>query len=161
MGFFDSKSTSTTLQTSTTSDNRVAASDNAIALSGGANLVQNDVSDVIAAAAIDAGVKTVSMGADLVRDIQGQSLDFGSRAVNSAQSIADHALDASVDTVRGNSQLAQTLAEVAITNVEKNKRDPTDDTLQTVVQTVGKYGAIGLGVIVAGGVTFFILRRAK
>lgn len=151
MGLFDSKSTSTTLQTSTTTDARAAAGDNSLVITGG-TVIQNDVSAPIAIAAIETGAK-------LVRDIQGQSLDFGARAVDSARSIADHALSASVDTVRGNSQLAQTLAEVAITNVEKNKRDPTDDTLQTVVATVGKYGAVAVAVIVAGSVVFLIYRH--
>lgn len=139
MGLFSGSSKSTT--NVTTQDQRVAAADQGIAVGAGATLVQNDISDTIATAAIEgatrAATETVRTGADLVRDIQGQSLDFASDTVRSSQAIAESALESSQDTVRSNVELAG----LAIENLEKNKRDPNDDTLQTL----GRYGAYVAG----------------
>lgn len=154
-----SKSSSQANQTTSQQDNRIAASDSAIAVGAGATLVQETVSDDIAVSAIEESTRVareglatsrdvVDSGADLARDLNSDSLTFAGGVLDTAASVFERQLSESTAAQRG-------LAETAIQNIEKNKRDADSD----VIQTVAKYAATAAVVIVVGVGAVLLIRR--
>lgn len=155
-----SRSHSEANQTSLAQDQRVAASDNAIALSAGATLTQVDVSDTVAVAALEqtAGVAETAIeeSTSAARAINADSLDFAGSVVDTASDLFTRQLETASDTQQTVADLAQGLSTLAITNLEKNKRDPDSD----VIQTVAKY-ATTAAAVVAGVVVLALFFRNK
>lgn len=141
-----SSSSSQANQTSNVTDQRTAASDQAIAVGAGATLIQDTVSDEIAVAALEEMGKTArdvtARGTDAAVELNDRGLDFGEAVVEAAAA----GLGKQLDTVRAsnetNAKLAETLATVAIENLEANKRDPESDAMVK----------IGTGIAVAAAV---------
>lgn len=163
-----SSSSSQANQTSLTQDQRVAASDNAIALSAGATLVQEQVSDDIAIASIRENTAAAGQVAEVAgelgrdagttaRDINRDSLIFAENIVDTAADVVNRSIVAGEDSARRGAELAQGLSETAIANLVTNRRDPTDDTLQNVTKTV----SIAAVVLVIGLGAILLLRRSK
>jgi hypothetical protein len=123
-------------QQTTSTDNRIAADNGAIALSGGSTLIQDTLSDDVAIAAIEN-----STGA--AKEITKESLGFAGNVVDTGADVVSQALAAAKDTVSTNARLAENLSTVAISKLEANAADASNRT----VENVAKYAAIGAAVI--------------
>lgn len=84
---------------------------------------------------------------DTVAGVNRDSLDFadrfGSQSLAAVGRATSESIDLASDLNQQNARLAESITKTAVENLEKNKRDPDSD----VIQTLGKYAGIAASII--------------